>query len=51
MKVKVELILDIDTELESVEDVVGHVIFDELMENYDDVVAVTNVEVVNFSKV
>ena len=51
MKVKVELILDIDTELKSVEDVVCHVIFDELMENYDDVAAVTNVEVINFSKV
>lgn len=51
MQIEVKLSLEVDTDLESVEDVVGHVVFDELMENYDDVVAVTNVKVVNFSKV
>lgn len=51
MKIKVELILDIDTDLESVEDVMNHVVFDEILGPNDDVVSVDEVSVSSFSKV
>jgi len=51
MKVKVEFILDVDTDLESVDDVMNHIDILGPIFDVDDVVTVTNVEIGNYSKV
>ena len=52
MKIKVEHILEVDTDLESVDDVMNHIqILGPIFDIDDDVVTVTNVEIGNYSKV
>jgi hypothetical protein len=51
MKIKVEHILEVDTDLESVDDVMKHIQILGPIFDVDDVVSVTNVEIGNYSKV
>ncbi len=51
MKIKVEYILEVDTDLESVDDVMNHIQMLGPIFDFDDVVDVTNFEIDNYSKV
>lgn len=48
MQIEVKLSLEVDTELESVEDIVYHIDFFALTNCGDDVVDVNDVEVINY---
>ena len=51
MKIKVEYILEVDTDLESVDDVMNHIQMLGPLFDFDDVVDVTNFEIGDYSKV
>ena len=48
MKIQVTLNLEVETDLDSVEDIVEHIDFNELVYHGDDVVEVNSVEVERF---
>ena len=48
MQIEVNLSLEVDTDLESVEDIVNHIDFFALTNCGDDVVDVNDVEVINY---